>query len=203
MKRWLVVAFLIATGALLGGCATVIRSQVTAFHEQPLQLQDKVYVFERSKQQNNDLEYLEYENLVRAQLKRLGFAEASGTRPPALRVALHYGITARDVHEVYPVVVDPYWTGPGWGSYYGPFYDPLWFGPPIVERREANYQVFTRRLRITMTRIADGKAVYQTTVISEGGNGALAVVMPYMVRSAFADFPGRSGVPHYVDLRKQ
>ena len=28
-----------------------------------------------------------------------------------------------------------------------------------------------------------------------------AAVMPYMVRSAFTDFPGKSGVPHYVELK--
>lgn len=203
MKRWLIALLLAASGALLAGCTTIIRSEVTTFHELPMQLQDKTYVFERTKEQNNDLEYRSYENLVRAELNRLGFAEASSARSPTLKVTLKYGINVRDVREVYPVVVNPYWYGPAWRGYYGPFYDPFWYGPPVVEQRESQYQVFTRHLRIMLSRMADGKTLYETTVVSQGANGSLAAVMPYMVRSAFADFPGKSGVPHYVELKMQ
>jgi hypothetical protein len=201
MKRWLAILLLIASGALLAGCASTITSQVTTFHEWPMQLQDKTYVFERTKEQDNNLEYRAYENLVRTELNRLGFREASSERPPTLKARLEYGISVRDVREVYPVVVGPSWYGPAWPGYYGPFHDPFWYAPPIVERREANYQLFTRRLKIVLARISDGKTLYQTTVVSEGTNGSLAAVMPYMVRSAFADFPGKSGVPHYVELK--
>jgi hypothetical protein len=209
MKRCLIAVLLALSGALLGGCATTIRSEVTAFHDWPSDLRDKTYVFERSSAQNNNLEYLSYEKLVRAQLNRLGFDEATPSHDPTLRVALDYGISVRDVHEVYPVVVGSYWPGPwygpGYGYYrpYGPFYDPFWYGPPLVERREVDYQLYTRRLHITMTRISSGKTVYETTVVSKGTNGSLPAVMPYMIRSAFVDFPGKSGVPHYVELKMQ
>lgn len=202
MKSWLIIA-LLALSTLLAGCATTIRSEVTTFQEWPAHLPDKTYVFERTKEQNNDLEYRNYENLVRVELNRLGFTEASETRPPTLKVTLNYGIEVRDVHEVYPVVVDPYWPGPAWRGYYGPFYDPFWYWPPVVEQRESDYQLFTRHLRIAITRIADGKKLYETTVVSQGTNGSLAAVMPYMVHSAFVDFPGKSGVPHYVELKMQ
>jgi hypothetical protein len=203
MKRWLIAILLTVAGALLAGCATTINSEVTTFHEWPMQLQDKTYVFERTKEQNNDLEYRNYENLVRSELNRLGFNEASSARAPTLKATLNYGISVRDVREIYPVVVSPSWYGPAWHGYYGPFYDPFWYAPPIVEQREANYQVFTRRLRITLSRLADGKMLYETSVVSEGSNGSLAAVMPYMVRSAFTDFPGKSGVPHHVELKMQ
>jgi hypothetical protein len=202
MKRWFTVTLLVLS-SLLAGCASTIRSQVTTFHEWPAALPDKSYVFERTREQNNNLEYRAYENLVRAELKRLGFSEAAPARQPTLKVDLDYGITVRDVREVYPVVVSPYMVGPPWYGYYGPFYDPFWYGPPIVERREENYQLFTRRLHITITRIADGRKLYDTTVISEGRNGSLAEVMPYLVRSAFADFPGKSGVPRVVELKME
>jgi len=203
MKRWLIAIVLALSGTLLAGCATTIKSEVTTFHEWPAQLQDKTYVFERTKEQNSDLEYRNYETLVRAELNRLGFVEASSARAPTLKAMLTYGTNVRDVHEVYPVVISPYWYGPAWPGYYGygPFYDPFWYGPPVVERREANYQLFTHHLRIMLSRIADDKMLYQTTVVSEGTNGSLAAVMPYMVHSAFVEFPGRSGVPHYVELK--
>jgi hypothetical protein len=185
----------------LSGCASTIKSEVTAFHEWPNYVQDKTYVFERTKDQDNNLEYRNYENLVRAELKRLGFEEASDLRSARLKATIGYSIKVRDVRVVYPVVMEPYMYGPSWRGYYGPFYDPFWFGPPVVERREENYQVFTRQLKFTLANMSDGKKVYDTTVVSEGGNGSLAAVMPYMVRAAFKDFPGRNGMPQVVELK--
>ncbi|MDB5793819.1 MAG: hypothetical protein JWR25_198, partial [Noviherbaspirillum sp.] len=52
-----------------------------------------------------------------------------------------------------------------------------------------------------LAQTADGKKVYDVTVVNEGTRGSLARVMPFMVRAAFADFPGKSGVPHLVELK--
>src|SRR3569833_2536274 len=60
------------------GCASpVIRSQVTAFHEWPADLPDKSFTFERTADQENNLEYRNYEQLVQAELLRLGGAGAA------------------------------------------------------------------------------------------------------------------------------
>lgn len=207
MKAWLIAIVMGAISILVSGCATTVQSNVTTFHEWPASLPDKHYVFERTREQNNNLEYLNYENLVREQLNRLGFAEASPSTKPTLKVSLGYSIDSRDVREVYPVAVNPYpypyWYGPAWRGYYGPFYDPFWYGPPMVEQRVAQYRLYTRHLRVVIARMADGRQLYETTVVSEGTNGSLAAVMPYMVRAAFADFPGKSGVPHRVELKMQ
>ena len=202
MKSWLSAA-LLAAATLLTGCSTIIASNVTSFHEGPAARADKSYVFERTKEQNESLDYRSYENLVRDELKRLGFAEAPAATKPALKASFSYGISGRDVREVYPVVVNPYpyWYGPAWRGYYGPFYDPFWYGPPIVEHRVADYTLFTRQLRIVLAQMADGKRLYETTVVSEGGTGSLAAIMPYMVRSAFAEFPGPSGVPRRIEMK--
>jgi len=209
MKSWLIAVVLVVTGALMAGCATPpsVRSQVTSFNEWPPEMQDKTYVFERTKEQNDSLEYRNYENLVRAELQRLGFTEASNAGSIKLKVSLDYGVSTRDVHVSEPVVLNnpypypPNWYGPAWRGYYGPFYDPFWYGPPVVDRREYNYQAFTRRLKVTLTQASDGKKIHETTVVSEGTNGSLAVVMPYMVRSAFMDFPGKNGVPRVIELK--
>lgn len=204
MKALLSVCVL-AVSALVAGCGTIIRSDVTTFHEWPDTLPDKSYVFERTKEQNDSLEYRNYENLVRNELNRLGFTEAPAATKPALKAAISYGIDSRDVREVYPVVVHPYpyWYGPAWRGYYGPFYDPFWFGPPIVEQRVSQYQLFHRQLRISLARMTDSKRLFETTVVSEGTNGTLATIMPYMVRSAFAEFPGKSGVPRRIELKME
>ncbi len=217
MKAWLIAAMLVVSSVLLSGCATTVQSEVTAFHEWPgnewpASLPDKHYVFERTKGQDNNLEYRNYENLVRAELGRLGFVEAPISTKPTLKASISYGIKVRDVREIYPVVVNPnpYWYGSAWRGYgyYGPFYDPFWYnpfcyGPPRVEQRVSQYQLYTRNLHIEIAQMSDGKKLYDTTVVSEGTNGSLAAVMPYMIRSAFMDFPGKSGVPRQVRLKMQ
>lgn len=205
MKR-IISLGLAALTLLLGGCATVIRSDVTAFNEWPADLPNKSYVFEHTAAQSNDLEYRNYENLVGAELQGLGFNPAGDTAPQ-LKVALRYDIAARDVRVVEPVVADPMWYGPygpyGWGrpGLYSPFYDPFWYAPQVVGQREYNYQLFQRRLNIAITRAGNGQKLYDVTVTSEGKMNSLPAVMPYLIRSAFTDFPGKSGVTHQVKLK--
>lgn len=190
---------------LMSGCAgTIVRSQVTAFHEWPADPGEKTYSFSREPHQANDLEYRSYENLVRNELQRLGFAQTAGGR---LRVSMDYHVDSRDVQVVEPMVMDP-WYGPGFlGRYYypyglyGPYADPFWFAPPAVQPVQRRYVVYTRQLWISIARASDGKNLYQVTVNSEGSNPSLAVVMPAMVRSAFADFPGPSGVARIIELK--
>jgi hypothetical protein len=39
------------------------------------------------------------------------------------------------------------------------------------------------------------------TVKSEGEQGNLATVMPYLVQAAFKDFPGTHGVPRVIEMK--
>jgi len=205
LMRWLLPWLAVLSAVLLAGCAgTIVRSEVTAFHEWPADPGEKSYSFSRDARQANDLEYRSYENLVRNELQRLGFSETAGGR---LRVNMDYHVDARDVQVVEPVIMDS-WYGPGFlGRYhypyglYSPYADPFWFGPPVVQPVERRYVVYTRQLRISIARAADGRNLYQVTVNSQGGNPSLAVVMPAMVRSAFADFPGPSGVSRVIELK--
>ena len=204
--RWLVVA---AIGTLLSACASsVVRSDVTVFHEWPADLREKVYVFERSKEEDHNLEYRNYENLVRGELRRLGFVEAATTQAARLKVLVAYGIRGRDVRVIEGSVTDPFWTvAPGYGhrwrgrGYYGPYYDPFLPTAPTAEFIENTFQVYTRQLKVTIAQAQSGRKLFDVTVNSDGTIGTLAAVMPYMVRSGFAEFPGASGVPHHVDLK--
>ncbi|RJG08078.1 DUF4136 domain-containing protein [Noviherbaspirillum cavernae] len=209
MKRWLTVKLIVVAGVMLGGCTTpVVKSNVTSFHELPASLQDKTFVFERTQEQENSLEYRNYENLASAELVRLGFREVPTIAAAKLKASMGYKVTVRDVRVVEPVIVNtywpgPFWPGPYWRGYYGPFYDPFWYGPPIVERRDSSFQVFNRQLKFALAQTSNGKTVFETTVVSEGANGSLAAVMPYMIRSAFADFPGPNGVPRQIELKME
>ena len=198
---WLALLFAL----MLSGCAgTIVRSEVTAFHEPVTNYGDKTYAFSRDAQQENDLEYRSYENLVRGELQRLGFAESERG---ALQVGMSYRVEARDVRVVEQVLVHS-WYGPGFlgrshypYGFYGPYADPFWFAPPVVQPIERRFVAYRRSLDITIARAADRKNLHQVTVNSEGQNPSLAAVMPAMVRSAFADFPGPNGVPRVLEVK--
>ena len=197
-----------ALTVLLTGCATTIRSDVTAFHDWPAQLNDKSYVFEAPAAEDDTLEYRSYQNLVRAELAKHGFGEASGPDTAKLRVAMSFGTT--DIAERVLQATDPFWYGPGYwpGRYgyrygawpgYGRFgYSPFWGGPMEVE--ESVRFKFDRKLRITINE-RSGRKLYDVSVHSTSGKRATPQVMPAMVASAFADFPGRSGVPRRVEVK--
>jgi len=189
---------------LLSGCAgTIVRSEVTAFHEAAPDFGDMSFGFSRDARQENDLEYRSYESLVRGALQQLGFTESAGGM---LQVGIRYQVDARDMRVVEPVWVDP-WYGPGFGryrypyGYYGPYADPFWFGPPLVLPVERRFVSYNRSLEITIARAAGGKNLLQLIVHSQGQNPSLAAVMPAMVRSAFTDFPGPNGVPRVLEVK--
>lgn len=207
MKHYLIVC-VAAMSLLLSGCASVIRSDVTAFNEWPANLTDKSFAFTHTAEQDNNLEYRNYESLVSQELHRLGFTHSANNAPAELAVTLAYGVTSREVHVIEPVAIDPGFYnppfyGPGWGyrGFYGPYNDPFWYGTPMVAQRELNYQVFTRHLNVGIARTSDAKKLYDVTVVSEGRIRALPMVMPYLIRSAFSDFPGQSGVTRQVNLK--
>ena len=204
MRRGLLL-LLALFSLLLSGCASFIRNDVVAFHEWPTDLQNKTYIFDRKSDKENDLEYRSYENLVRNELGRLGFAEAQDPRGANLKVVVNYRIDVRDVRTVQPVFVDPYWPyypyyGPGWRGYHSPYYDPFWYPGPVTQYRDVYYQLFQRQLNVVIMRSIDGKKLYDVKVNSDGTYGSLAFAMPYMVHSAFSDFPGPNGVPRHIQL---
>ena len=204
LRRFLFLLSVLAS-LLLAGCATrvIVRSEVVSHHTQPFEAAGQSYAYVPTEQQRADPEYAHVTSLVAEQLQRLGFVRAD---PAQLRITLDYRSTARDVRVVESQLVDPWygspWYGPPWGPFgFAPYYaDPMWRGPPITVPVERRFIVFKRELKITMLRPDDTQPVYEVTVRSEGGDPSLAAVMPAMVRSAFADFPGPSGVPRVVDM---
>lgn len=192
---------------LLTGCASTIQSNVTAFHEWPAQMTGKSYVFERSKVQDGNLEYRNYENLVRTELQRLGFTEAGIHAAPDLKVNFDYQTAERDVRITQPVMVSPGWGppyyGPGWPNRHFPFYDPFWYGPPVVAYSDTSYRLYSRTLHVAIARMADTKKLFDVTVKNDSKNALAASVMPYMIKSAFSDFPGPSGMVRQIRLKTQ
>ncbi|NUU01953.1 DUF4136 domain-containing protein [Herbaspirillum robiniae] len=201
-------SFIAAASLLLSGCASVVESNVTAFHAWPADANGKSYAFAPAKEQENNLEYGSYAQLIRQQLNTLGFTEAPDKKSAQLAVSFRYGMNTEQVVVTRPAY-DPFFYGPppGWGRFgphpygfygpYGPFYDPFWYGGPM---QTTSYPIFLRRLQIGIAN-ADGKQLYDVVVDSDGSRAGLSAVMPYMVRAAFSDFPGPSGVTRHIKIQ--
>jgi hypothetical protein len=211
MKRTVLTATAALT-LLLGGCATTIRSDVTTFHQWPAQLQEKTYVFDAPPPQDDTLELRSYQNLVRAELARLGFRETGSA--PALRVAMRF--TTTDVPVEVVQAVDPFFYPSarfsfspyryGWGpsrrAYFGAGWnDPFWGGPTgYVVRVRHNYQ---RDLQVAIRSAADQRRLFDVTVHNSSTTRSTPALMPALVHSAFAGFPGPNGASRRIELRQE
>lgn len=208
MKRFAGMATA-ALALLLGGCATTIRSDVTTFQQWPASLPDKTFAFEAPPAQDDTLEFRSYQDLVRGELKQLGFSEASGK--PALTVSMRYHTTEQPIRVI--EVQNPYNLAmvryslfrPGiygpWSPRRGPyFYDPFPMYPAVVSDELEN--VYQRQLQVAI-KGADGVRLFDVTVHNVSKQPSTPVMMPALVHSAFVDFPGPNGVARKVELKQE
>jgi hypothetical protein len=206
--RYFVLTMMAALTVLLTGCATTVRSDVTTFHQWPADLQDKSYAMEAPPAHDDTLEMRSYQDLVRAELGKLGFREAAAGAAPALKVSMKFTTTQVQVRVLEPFyprhfMMTPYFTPYGfrrgyWAhSWYGPFYDPFWFGPAYQESVEQRY---LRELKLAIKSNKDGKHLFDVTVQNSNREMSTPVIMPALVKSAFEGFPGISGQARRVVL---
>ena len=213
MKRLIMVAAGTALALLLGGCATTIRSDVTTFHQWPAQIEDKSYVFEVPPPQDDTLEWRSYQDLVRDQLASQGFRDAEGATP-ALTVSMRFTTTDLPVRVLEPVMTPYFYPsarfGYGayrggfnrryWGGWYSPFYDPFW-GPYPSYQTSIEHQ-YRRELQVSIKDAGD-KRLFDVTVHNMSRELSTPEVMPALVQSAFAGFPGPSGGVRRVELQRK
>ncbi|HEU4853434.1 MAG TPA: DUF4136 domain-containing protein [Telluria sp.] len=209
MKR-LAMVFLAGMVLLLSGCATTVRSNVTAFHNWPADLPDKTYVLEAPSPQDDTLEYRAYQNLVRGELARHGFQEVSADRNPTLGVTLRFMTTVVPVRVIevdYPHMYTSMRLGyfhprrrGYWGGWYSPFwYDPFWYGmPDYTETIKYNYH---REVQVSIKSRRDGRRLFDVTVRNQSRVESTPSIMPVLVASAFAEFPGPSGVSRVIQYK--
>jgi hypothetical protein len=74
------------------------------------------------------------------------------------------------------------------------------FGPYPAGYESRSYPIYTHMLGIRITERATGKEVYNVTAHNSGGEPSLVRAMPYLVRSALADFPVGNGAVRTVRI---
>jgi hypothetical protein len=210
MKRKLTMAVGALSVVLLSGCASTIRSNVTTFHQWPAQMADKSYVLEAPAPQDDTLELRSYQDLLRRQLAQLGFRDA-GSGPPNLLVSMRFMTTEVPVQVLQPAF-NPFYSPPPLrmryvgrhgvrvGGWFSPFYGPMWNSPMMYEAEVENR--YRRELQVAIKSAADGRRLFDVTVHNVSTELSTPVVMPALVQSAFAGFPGPSGVARRVELQQ-
>ncbi|NML29403.1 DUF4136 domain-containing protein [Paraburkholderia antibiotica] len=198
IDRWTrrIALLFVALTALLSGCTTYVTTQVTAFSAWSGSDATRTYAFTRRDDQQNNLELSAYERIVANELAVHSFREVARNDARYL-VELAYGIRSDIVTVAEPVYYNP-WPGPYWGR--RPF-DP-WgpWGPFPATYVNQSYPVFTHLLGVRITERASGNEVYNVTARNFGGESSLVRAMPYLARSALADFPLANGAVHTVKI---
>jgi hypothetical protein len=191
---------LVALATLLAGCTTYVTTQVTAFSDWSGNDATRTYAFTRTPEQKNSLEQATYEQIVANELALHAFRQ-SDERNAHYLVALAYGMRSDTVTVAQPVYYYSAWPGP---YYWGRPFDPWgpWgpWGPYPASYVSQSYPVFTHLLGIRITDRASGKEVYNVTARNTDEESSLIAAMPFLARSAMADFPMANGVVRTVKL---
>lgn len=204
---WGALALLAAL--LLSGCASTVVTDVTAF-SQPGWQNDapRTYSFERTPEQAAQLDRQTYEQWLAEALYDVGYEQVP-EKQARYRISMDFDAAPGIVRVAETVYPDPWYGpwGPYWGPYWGPGYYRPWgpwgpwgpgYWPPQTVVRDVT--VLFSSLRVYFRDAASGKRVYQVTAQNQTENGSLPATMPYLIRSAFAAFPGDSGRPRRVEL---
>ncbi|HTH58586.1 MAG TPA: DUF4136 domain-containing protein [Paraburkholderia sp.] len=183
-----------ACAALLSGCTTYVTSDVIAFSAWSGSDATRTYAFTRSPAQQNSIEQGTYEQFVSSELAMHAFRLVDESHARYL-VALAYGSRTDQVLVPQPVAFSP-WPGPYWGGFnpwgpWGPF-------PPAYVSQTV--PLYSHVLGIRITEREGGREVYNVTARTSGDEPSLVRVMPYLVRSALADFPMENGAVRTVRL---
>jgi hypothetical protein len=194
VRRGVAPAF--AVGAMLmSGCTTYVNTQVTAFSNWHGSDATRTYAYTRTAEQRNSIEQSTYEQLVSDALERYAFKRVAPADARYL-VGLTYGIQGETVAVSQPVFYGSPWGGPLWRPMdpWGPF------GPFPAGYVTQTYPVFTHTLGVRITERATGAEVYNVTARNTDDEPSLVRAMPYLVRSALADFPLDNGAVRTVRI---
>lgn len=206
MNKFLIYWVMFAA-SLLSGCATTFTSQVTSFHEWSSDIKEKSYYLDTLPGQENNPEYNHYAELLRSKLQTLGFTDSKNGSGAALKMTMEYGSLLSELQ-----VSMPFW-GPGydpfWQLHYARIYRRTGFYSPYYSARPGGAfmmsdigarRFFLHQLAISITDNKSGKKLAHIKVSSEQTDPEIATQMPYLIDSAFKEFPGQSGRTTTVEI---
>ena len=189
----------------LCSCGTIYETQVTIFHKLPPKGGGETFYL-AAPSHDSGLETAQHMERMASGLIKHGWVPAD-RKSATYRVGMNYGILdGREVHGVAPIFgqtgggTTTYHSGStsaysGYGgyargTYSGTSYTPATYG--VVGAVPTVQTVFDRYLFVLIFD-SQGKRVLEAKCISTGTSSNLSDVVPRMIDSFLADFPGVSG----------
>lgn len=197
------LALTLLLAMLLTACASPITTRVTSFNQWPADAAGSTFSYITPVDITRQLEQATYENYVQAELEKRGLKRAAEGQVGRLQVDVAASSRSEEKTWMQPIYQDnmvflpPYRDAAG--RLYGGGWVPDPFGPRYVGDRPVSMTVYTNSLRL---RLLDTKGtppgkpprtVFESRAVYEGGSGDLPLVVPYLVRAVFDDFPGQNG----------
>lgn len=190
--------------ALLAACAAPITTKVTNFNAWPANAAGATFSFlVKPGGTLGELEQAAYERYVSAELESEGLKPAPTGQAGRFLVDVTVAGSQRKQKYVEPVYVNPpmVWYPPyrsHRGHVYPGYWGPDYYGPRYVGDRIVTRTLQISRLQVKLVEIAAGppgpaRTVFDSTAVYEGDIGDLPNLVPYLVRAAFEDFPGKNG----------
>jgi len=202
MMTRILAAALVLVG--LAACASpkYVVSDVTRYHNLPTSASGKTFaVYAVSDEQKESLAFQDYADLINARLSSLGLRQVEGSGTPDYAVTLEYDIDGptpdvRSRTTNFSMGFGHWGRGWGWSGMYDPWPDTY------TETR----RVYTRRVELSLYEGAsfdtDRKVkVFEGRALSEGLNGQIDPVLPYIIDALFENFPGASGQTQTVRVQ--
>jgi len=192
------------------GCSRVV-SDVSIFHTLPKKEQNQktMYLFEKYKGQENNLEYDTYQQKMKKYLAKSNFIE---NKQSNIIIKFHYGIdNGSEKIGSMPIIgqtgvsssrtsgtVTSY--GGGYGSYSGSTtYTPSY---GVVGSSSYSYSSYKRFVTLHMFNKSTKKLIYEAKVLSSGSSSQINMVINEMLEALFQNFPGKNGSSKTITIHK-
>jgi len=203
IKRFVVAVFVLGALSACAGNKYVV-SDVTRFHAMsPSTSNQSFAIVAADEEQELSLAFKQYANQLNAKLSELGLKQYTGANGPSeadLVVTLKYSVNGPSP-DVKGRGSSFNWTF-GYGHYNRPFGYGAMYSP--YDRTETT-QLFVRRVELDIYKggtygTDDQERVFEGRAVSQGRNGHVEAVMPYVLDAILKDFPGTSGKTHTVSV---
>ncbi|MFC5521040.1 DUF4136 domain-containing protein [Polaromonas jejuensis] len=204
------LALLVA--ALLSACAGPITTRVTSFNQWPGDAAGSTFSFLTPVDSRRELEQATYESHVQAALEAQGLKRAPAGQLGRIQADVSFTGYSEQKTYLQPVYLDNYVFVPPFRDARGRVFPGFWtadpWGPRYVGDRQVSYTLHTSSLRL---RLLDTQAsppgkprsVFESQAVYEGESGDLPLLVPYLVRAVFDEFPGQNGQVRTVEFDRK
>jgi hypothetical protein len=194
------------TALLLAGCAAPrIENDVTTFHDEIMPAGESIRVMPADPANVNSLEFQTYANRISEELRKAGYTPVSEPDVVTDLIAeIDYSVAVSHSEINRSRTGVSVGVGYGFGRWYNPW--NIGVSAPIFGRESRPYgiPIYQRSLELNIVEAEDStQRLFEGRVVSDGSEGALNVVMPYLITAMFTDFPGESGTTKVVEIEAE